>query len=145
MRSYFRNLLNSESGFSLIEILAAIVLLALLVGPFLTMFVQSAKNNQITQNVDDATYSANSEMEALYQKVSQASRKTDFSLGASYNPTTCSEGVCFTKQLTNHFIYIQLKPDTIGPSLEDVSVKVYKSSAMSQLQAQMESVYAWKP
>jgi prepilin-type N-terminal cleavage/methylation domain-containing protein len=147
MKKKVLRLLTSNSGFSLVEILAAIVLLALIVGPFLTMFIQSAQTNQVTQKVDDATFVANSEMEYLYNL------STNFTIslvpnniGSSYQSTTqnCVSGAtCFTKTATGHYIFIQLKPVSPSP-LEDVEIKVYKTQAMNQLQAQMESVYSWK-
>lgn len=141
-------LLASERGFSLVELLTAIVLLALLVGPFLTMFVQTAKSNQLTQKIDDATFVANSEMEYLYNlstTTSLSNLPTQIAAdNVNYQPVSCSVGLCYTKQVTNHFIYIQLKTDPQSSTLEDVLVQVYKTSAKAQLQAQMESVYAWK-
>lgn len=138
--------LSSKEGFSLVEILASVVLLALLVGPFLTMFVQSAKTNQVTRNVDDATFVANSQMDYFYNIISNhSSANSSFasSLNSdSYQTVTCTSGgtMCFNKQVTNHYVVIQL---TDKSSMEDVLVKVYKTSALNQLQAQMESVYAW--
>lgn len=146
MKKRIFKLIASERGFSLVELLAAIVLLALLVGPFLTMFVQTAKTNQITQKIDDATFVATGEMEYFYNLSTTTTMSNIPTKIASqnYQPISCSIGQCYTKQVSNHFIFIQLNTDSQDSTLEDVLVKVYKTPAMSQLQAQMESVYAWK-
>jgi hypothetical protein len=147
MKKKFLKLLTSNAGSSLVEILAAIVLLALIVGPFLTLFLQSAQTNQMTQKVDDATFMANSEMEYLYNLSANFTiSQVPANIGSSYQSTTqsCVSGaICFTKTSNGHYIFIQIKPVTQS-HLEDVEVRVYKTQAMNQLQAKMESVYSWK-
>ena len=57
---------NDESGLSLVEVLASIVILTLLLTTFLMMFLQSAKVNKTSENIIDATYIAQTEMEKIY-------------------------------------------------------------------------------
>ncbi|WEG11458.1 prepilin-type N-terminal cleavage/methylation domain-containing protein [Pullulanibacillus sp. KACC 23026] len=149
MKRKIVHLVTSKSGFTLIEVMASIVLLALIVGPFLTMFVQSSKTNQITNKVDDATFVANSEMEFFYNQSTSSSISqisTNPGLVTGYTPTVqnCSStgSLCYTKTNGTHYVFVQLTPKQTP--LEDVTVKVYKTAAMNQLQAQMETVYSWK-
>ena len=63
---------KNEKGISLVEVLASIVILTLLLTTFLMMFVQSAKTNKKSEEIIDATYIAQTEMENIYAVSSNA-------------------------------------------------------------------------
>lgn len=57
--------LKSESGVTLVELLAAITILSLFVTAFLAYFTQAANTNNITNEVNEATFIAQEEMERV--------------------------------------------------------------------------------
>lgn len=56
---------KSESGVTLVELLAAITILSLFVTAFLAYFTQAANTNSITNEVNEATFIAQEEMERV--------------------------------------------------------------------------------
>src|SRR5690625_4357208 len=71
----FKNMQN-EQGLTLVEVLASVVLLTLLLTTFITVFIQSAKMNQTSEMIIDATYIAQTEMEKVYSQ----SKKEEYDL-----------------------------------------------------------------
>lgn len=146
-RSWIR-LVTSQSGISLIEILASIVLLSLVIGPFMTLFIQSGKTNSITHTIDNATYVANSQMEYMYSlSTTYSLSQVPSNIGTDYVGTlqNCASGAqCFTSVSGDPSIFIQLTPVAGQAPLVDVLVKVFKNGSTHQPKAQMETIYSWK-
>jgi len=61
-----KNLIKSNTGSIFIEILISLILISMVLLTFMSMFVISAKVNRKSKDVLDATYSAQSLMEKLY-------------------------------------------------------------------------------
>lgn len=61
----YKRQLKSESGVTLVELLAAITILSLFVTAFLVYFTQAANTNNITNEVNEATFIAQEEMERV--------------------------------------------------------------------------------
>lgn len=57
---------NNESGISLVEVLASVVILSLLLTSFFMLFIQSSKTSKNAERIIDATYVAQTEMEKIY-------------------------------------------------------------------------------
>ena len=57
--------LNDENGVTLVELLAAIAILSIIVTAFLGFFIQAAKTNQYTNQVNEATFLAQERMEEI--------------------------------------------------------------------------------
>lgn len=66
MKKYLSTNFKSEAGVTLVELLVSIVILSILMSIFLGMFIQSSKVNVKSEEVIDATYVAQTEMENLY-------------------------------------------------------------------------------
>ncbi|GGH86073.1 prepilin-type N-terminal cleavage/methylation domain-containing protein [Pullulanibacillus pueri] len=131
--------LASKSGFSLIEILAAIVILGLIVGPFLSMFIQSAKTTHVTETMNDATDVANAQMEDMYHIVTHStSDKIDEQM-SEQDFTKINDG--YSKKVNDYTVMVQLRPVPDQPSLVDVIVQIYKEN---DREAQLESIYEWE-
>lgn len=64
--------LKSESGVTLVELLAAIAILAIIVTAFLAFFVQAGNTNKMTTNVNEATFLAQEEMERTTRLASES-------------------------------------------------------------------------
>lgn len=64
-QKYIKNLLTEETGMTLVEILASILILSLIVTTFLSFFIQAAKTNKQTDSVNAATFIAQESIELL--------------------------------------------------------------------------------
>lgn len=59
-------LLKEEHGISLVEVVASIVLIAIILFSFFTLFLQTKKMNVQSETIQNATYVAQVEMEEIY-------------------------------------------------------------------------------
>ncbi|MCC3356545.1 hypothetical protein [Bacillus sp. REN16] len=118
----------TEKGISLIEILISIVLLSIIVVSFLTMFVQSAKTNKISEDTLVATYLAQDTMECIYN-----SSKT-----SSFNSVKV-KGDCTPKNDGYDTTISIVKEE----DLYKVLVVVLNQST-GRKEAQMETLLSWK-
>ncbi|MFY3792773.1 type IV pilus modification PilV family protein [Ureibacillus sp. MALMAid1270] len=66
MRRFKNNKILDESGLSLIEVIASVVILTIILLGIFGLFVQSAKTTKNSEKIVDATYIAQTEMENLY-------------------------------------------------------------------------------
>lgn len=62
LKRYFKD----QEGATLVELVAAIAILAIVVTSFLSFFIQSAQTTYSSEEITDATYLAQQEMEYLY-------------------------------------------------------------------------------
>ncbi|WP_186576254.1 type IV pilus modification PilV family protein [Aquibacillus kalidii] len=141
-------LLKSNKGFTLIEILASITILSIVILSFLAFFVQSAKTNEITEDISDATYLAQEEMEKMYHITTQYTfskaltelvENTGYVAGQNNGATM---EYTFSKDTDEYKIALTLdKPSSTN--IGNVLVKVYESKS-NKLEAQMETIYNWK-
>jgi prepilin-type N-terminal cleavage/methylation domain-containing protein len=143
LSSYF----SSEKGVSLVELLAAIVILSIIIVTLLTMFVQSSRTNSFSKNIMDATYVAETHMEEIYNVVIASTTydnasATIVSKGYTLESKT-TVNAFYGKSVTGHYVSIELVP-TSGNSLVKVRVKVYKDQTRTNKEAQMEMLLAWK-
>lgn len=58
-------LIKNESGVTLVELLASIAILSIVVTAFLAFFIQAANTNQQTNEVNEATFLAQEELELV--------------------------------------------------------------------------------
>lgn len=63
--------MTSETGVTLVELLAAIGILSIVVTSFLGFFIQAAKTNQYTSNINETTFLAQEQMEEIIHSVPQ--------------------------------------------------------------------------
>ena len=59
---YIRN----SKGISIVEVVASFVILAIILMSFMGILVQTKRTNASSETIQDATYVAQAEMEALY-------------------------------------------------------------------------------
>jgi prepilin-type N-terminal cleavage/methylation domain-containing protein len=139
--------LSSEKGVSLVEILAAMVILSIIIVTVLTMFVQSSRTNSISKNIMDATYIAESHMEEIYNIVIASTTYDNAStaiVSKGYTLVTKTTiNAFYEKSVTEHYVSVELVP-TSGTSLVKVRVKVYKDQTKTNKEAQMEMLISWK-
>ena len=61
---------SDESGMTLVEVLVAIALISMIVTTFLSFFIQAAKTNNRTSDINRATFIAQAHLETLNQYTS---------------------------------------------------------------------------
>lgn len=65
MKKIKEKLLKQESGVTLVELLASIVLLTIIVTTFLTFFVQAGRTNNRIDDMNEATFLAQEQLELI--------------------------------------------------------------------------------
>ncbi|MER2090754.1 MAG: prepilin-type N-terminal cleavage/methylation domain-containing protein [Sporosarcina sp.] len=135
-----------ENGFTLIEVLASIVILTLLLTTFLMMFLHSAKVNEASGHIIDAIYKAQTEMEKIYA----ASLSTAFSgrEGAIVNldyEKKVSEGSwkVFEKKDDQEDRLVKIRMLDRNVNMTRLIVEVYEGPDKI-LRAKMENILMWK-
>lgn len=66
-----KKLKNAQNGFTLVEVLASIVLLTLIITTFMMMFAMGARTNVASEGLFDSTYAVQNEMEKLIELSAQ--------------------------------------------------------------------------
>jgi Tfp pilus assembly protein FimT len=146
MEKFKLNRRMSESGLSLVELLASIVILTLLLTTFLMMFLQSAKINKTSENIINATYIAQTEMENIYgvSVIEKYSERENAIVGLEFLKIDSSDGwITFEKKVKNTDRLIKVRFKNISGTMDRVIVDVYKMPNRV-LQSKMENVLVWK-
>ncbi|WP_194841076.1 type IV pilus modification PilV family protein [Sporosarcina cascadiensis] len=139
---------NNERGMTLVEILASLVILSLLIVSFLTFFPIVAKQNNISNEIMDATYIAQATMENIidikndsrvYPTTVTNIKNLGFTLDSPTKKTYIKD------QLYNNINYIILV-DLKEPNnqMSHVIVKVFELSNTKKQRAQMETILWWE-
>lgn len=139
---------RNRKGFSLVEVIASIVVLSLILISIIVLFAQSAKTTQTTDSIIDATYLAQSELEELYAKADQAKLSEQASVLASFNysnvDTDGNSLGYYEKTDANSTDYIKLKITPIpNTSLTRVVIEVYDQKN-GVMKSQMQNTLKWK-
>ncbi len=142
-----KDILFARKGMTLIEIIISLALLAIIIVPFLTMFVHSTSTNSRSQNIVDATYVAQSNMEELYS----ISTTYTFSTGLlqltsnGYSETVVASGndYDYVKEQDGYYIKIEIRNSAYTGNLVKAIVKVYNNSSLDKLESQMETILSW--
>ncbi|MFJ5562272.1 type IV pilus modification PilV family protein [Lysinibacillus xylanilyticus] len=66
MKRKNRKLFNSQEGFALIEVVASLVIITIVLLSFFGLLIQSNKTGKSSEQIIDATYLAQKEMEKMY-------------------------------------------------------------------------------
>lgn len=143
MRDRYKVLLSSK-GMTLLEVLLSIVILSIILVSFVTMFVQSARTNQYSSKIIDATFVAQTYMEKIYEISNNHSYDEGITkLNDEFNHSIqLDTGREFTKEEDQVYITANISDPQNG--ISSVVVKVYKDSTKSRLEAQMETRIEWK-
>src|SRR5699024_181591 len=102
----------------------------------LSIFMQSAKTNQTSEEIIDATYLAQTEMEKIYE----------ISLGSAPTLTSIDYEVeldsnIYVKEKDGFFIEVELI--NFEDDLKRILIKVYDLSESTKPKAQMENLLKW--
>lgn len=135
-----------ESGLSLVEVLASIVILSLILITFTMMFLYSAKTGKTSENIIDATYVAQTEMEKIYA----ASKGTDTASDIGYAPDSLplsrssspsGNWNTYTKKSDDGEFEIDFYVEVNGEDLKRIIVDVFEEGIH---RARMQNVLVWR-
>ena len=153
---------KTQSGFTLIEVVSSIVIITIILLSFFTLFINTAKTTKTSNEIFDATYYAQMELEYLYKlsKVTPFTGIEDAIIQDGLAPTvSAAEKIYYYKKIptsTNQYekfgnvredinnkFYYELSFVPISDKLTNVLVKVFENKN-GILKAQMESVIKWE-
>src|SRR5690625_3631610 len=104
---------TNEHGFTLIEVLASIVLLAIILTSFGMIFAQSLKTSNTSERIIDHTYIAQREMERIYElstKVSVEHRISEIKENNNYvQYSDDGDWLLFKKEIVDEQVNIELR------------------------------------
>ena len=135
-----RQLINNRDGLTLVEILIAITIIALIAAAFVPLFVLSAKSNVRSETVLDSTYVGRDAMELIYglSKEVQYDQLADELVSLGYDKLPDNEfGLEYdgSKYLVMKFI----EEDELIRTI----VWVYDNPDRNRVEVQYESLFTW--
>ncbi|NMB44639.1 MAG: type II secretion system protein [Clostridiales bacterium] len=141
-------IMENEEGFTLVELLVSIAILALIVGAFSYMFVFATKTIITTEEVVNTGYIAQTCMEEVYTlsttKDTDGIKTSLVSDGYNYSNLGASgDGHKFTKEIEGYYVKIEIKRKaypSISDDLTKVNVGVYKDSGHTDLAASVQNI-----
>jgi Tfp pilus assembly protein PilV len=143
-----KNFIKSNTGSIFIEILISLILISMVLLTFMSMFVISAKVNRKSKDVLDATYSAQSLMEKLYDL--SLSKSLEITLNELQDSVLADSeykekdgGQVIEGKYEDFDVKITIK-DREEEELRTVKVEVYSDATYKQSQAIMQSNLLWK-
>ncbi|WP_079708358.1 type IV pilus modification PilV family protein [Paraliobacillus ryukyuensis] len=140
-------LMKEEKAMTLVEVLVSIMILSIIVVTFLTFFIQSRKTVNLSDDISDATYTAQTEVEYIYH----LSETKDFDTALNDLKVSDPDGdgeVQFTKEVDGEKVEVAMSTakdsngNVIDDKLKSVLVKVYDQS--NKLKGQMETKILWE-
>jgi len=138
----------NEHGFTLIEVLASIVLLAIILTSFGMIFAQSLKTSNTSERIIDHTYIAQREMERIYElstKVSVEHRISEIKENKNYvQYSDDGDWLLFKKEIVDEQVNIELRLKDEPSSLTRILIKVYDVKNLEKPKVQMENLLEWK-
>ncbi|QCR32035.1 hypothetical protein [Lysinibacillus sp. SGAir0095] len=158
MKKSLRTVRLNEYGISLVEVITSIVILFIILISIFTLLTQSAKTTKNSENIFNATYIAQSEIEKTYEAVKSynftapycknAILNIDKNEQANFKYTLISENNCsltFEKyhQQTNNYIILEIAPKTSYSYISSILIKVYEKKEDTRPKAQMQSTLEW--
>ncbi len=135
MDSRFKELLKDEKGYSLIELLVAIALLALIVGSMLGAFVTATRDNITSGDIVDEGYLAQEWMEEVYSlSVSNdMANLIDTLKGTGYDFAYTLDALPkehnFKKMIDRYYVKIEIKEEPyvgVREEIKRVIVEIFK-------------------
>lgn len=108
---------RQERGLTLIEVIASILLISIILLSFMGMFLQSNKTTATSDDIVDATYLAQKEMESIYKFRAELYTVLEGEMGyVKDEEATREKGAdTWVKQVDASHIYVTLKaPDDLG-------------------------------
>ncbi|WP_338838029.1 type II secretion system protein [Kurthia gibsonii] len=123
---------NNEKGFSLVEVMAAFVLISIILISFFTLFFKGRETTVESKKTVDATYTAQQEMESIYAEVQQENKTGSASmdnilLKLEYKITSCTNPpkTIYVNKYKNEVVVVEVFEKSKEKTLRNVMVSVY--------------------
>ncbi|MFJ7971181.1 prepilin-type N-terminal cleavage/methylation domain-containing protein [Psychrobacillus sp. NPDC096389] len=142
MRNKVHTCLNTK-GLTLIEILVSITLITIILTAFFSLFIQSARTGKTSEEVVDATYIAQAEMEKLYEisKNGDLNSVNEKLITLNYSQPNSNE-YFFTKEANGLFVHLKLKKH-FYPGMSYLVIEVFEQENGTRPRAKMETILEW--
>lgn len=142
--------MENEKGFTLIEVVASIVILTLLLTSFLSLLLVAAKSTQVSKEIIDYTLVAQTEVETVYQAAQKAlkSNHQTILIDELEYRLSVDQGnrVIYEKTTEQAFIQLTLSDyednSVLNETLSGLKVEVSSLEDSSE-GAQIESIIEW--
>ena len=131
---------DDESGMTLVEVLASIVILSIVITIVFMVFIQSAKTTRMSESVVDATYIGQSEMEKVYTASTEGSMEDWKSQLTNDEAGYEIVGDIYAKQIDDTPFRIEIE---IMDHNKHILIRVYEKDADNP-KVQMENFYLWE-
>lgn len=144
-RVVFKNLsdsIKSENGRTLIEIVVSIAVLAIIIVPFTSLFIQSSKSLNVSDEIMDATYVAQTVMEEVYH-LSQTTSFPPDNYPPDIDVVPDGDDYVTKMNLEGFHVVLALSKDNSSSELVNVLTQVYDNSSNMKLESQMETYLLW--
>ncbi len=151
---YLKNILKNENGFSLLEMVASLILITIILLSFFGLFVQSNKTSKTSSTIVDSTYLAQNEMENVYREIKgsteeQLATKLNYISTGSQQTSLCNNPsendystVWFFEKQQNNVLYkLTIKRRCQFELLDNIIIEVYEDEV---LKSKMENIYSRK-
>lgn len=140
-------LLMKEDGVTLVELLASIVIISIILISVISIFNLTMKSNRTAEEIIDATYVAQTEIEKIYA-MSQKEKPNLQALYGSADRTSDEDWIIYDAEVNDgETFYLRILEEKVTESnehgLRRFVVKVYEDSERTDLQAQMEHLLEW--
>ena len=142
--------MKNDEGFTLIEVVASIFIIALLLTSFMSLLLSAAKSTQVSKEIIDYTLIAQSEIETIYQ-VAQDSPKTEHltvfvdQLGYTV-ASNQGNTIVYEKSTSQAFISVTLSEyedsELLNETLSELKVNAISHDNPNR-GSQIESVIEW--
>ncbi|MFF5993503.1 prepilin-type N-terminal cleavage/methylation domain-containing protein [Lysinibacillus sp. KU-BSD001] len=138
-----KKLFRDDRGLSLLEVVASIVIIAIVCISFFSLLVQTNKTKVASSNTVDLTYYAQTELENIYT-VTSNNINTPIST-FSYGPdiSTVPDKKIFTKTDNNMTYQMTLKQISGNNELTGVIIEIKLNNGNAS-PAKMETIMRWK-
>lgn len=133
---------NCQGGFSLIEVIASLVILTIILLSFFGLLIQSKKTEKQSEEIIDATYIAQVEMEKIYfysRSIAYNTIEHTFTT-AGYTQITDLNELIFTKDIDGFLVKIRFKDKASSNKLKSIIIEVMEGSIQK---SKMENIYNW--
>ncbi|WP_181347475.1 prepilin-type N-terminal cleavage/methylation domain-containing protein [Thalassobacillus sp. CUG 92003] len=137
--------LASNRGFTLIEVLASIVIMTIIITIFFTLFTQSARTTHQSESIINATYTAQQEMENIYHLSESMTVSDGFAHMEDNGYAIANPGEAYILTHDKHGFHVRIEIERRSEdALNQVRVKVFENSSEEALEAQMETIVTWR-
>lgn len=132
-----------ERGLTLVEVLAGVVILSLIFVSIVNMLNQSARANKTSEEIIDATYITQREMETIY-KLSKEGKNLDALTDYMKQPNEANWEV-YHKNVNDHLL-LEIKKDDSDKPMVRIVVTAYEVEDLAKTnpKAKMETLLKWQ-